>query len=145
MRRSVGLALALLAAAPAPAAARETVPGPITAEVVAVVDGDTVAVRARIWLGQSVETTVRIDGIDAPERRGRCAAERIRAEAARAFVVDRIGAAPVVLRNVRFGKYAGRVLARVEAADGADLATALIAAGHARVYAGGTRGGWCDG
>lgn len=145
MRRSVGFALLVLVLIAEPAAAGETVPGPITADVVAVVDGDTVTVRARIWLGQSIETTVRIDGVDAPERRGRCTAERVRAEAARTFVTERIGDAPVVLRDVRFGKYAGRVLARVEAAGGIDLAMALIGAGLARSYAGGTRDGWCDG
>ena len=54
----------------------EIVPGPVPAEVLAVLDGDTLVVRARIWLGQDVETRIRLDGIDAPELKGKCESER---------------------------------------------------------------------
>ena len=75
----------LLAAAPlAPPALAEMLPGPVPAAVIEVIDGDTVRVRARVWLGQDVETAVRIAGIDTPELRGAdCDAERRLAEAAR--------------------------------------------------------------
>lgn len=121
----------------------EVVPGPVEARVVAVVDGDTLVVSARIWLGQRIETHVRIDGVDAPELRGRCRGERDLARAARTFVATRIGGEPVVLSDVRFGKYAGRVVARVETAAGEDLAEVLIAAGLARRYDGRARRPWC--
>ena len=58
-------------------------PGPIPAEILDVLDGDTIAVRATIWLGQAVETHVRLSGIDAPELRAHCAEEKEKAEAAR--------------------------------------------------------------
>lgn len=127
----------------------ERLSGPVAARVVEVVDGDTLVVRAAIWLGQEVETRVRLAGIDAPEIRGRCARERRLAGAAKTFVARRLAAGgeasgQVQLTDIRYGKYAGRVLARVRAADGAELGAALVAAGLARPYDGGGRRGWCD-
>src|SRR5882757_1213192 len=63
----------------------EGLEGPVKAIVQRVVDGDTIEVRAFIWLGQSVLIRVRIDGVDAPELEARCPAERERALAARDF------------------------------------------------------------
>ena len=120
----------------------ERLDGPVQARVVEVVDGDTLLVRARIWLGQEVETRVRLSGVDAPELRSRCEYERVLAEQARDFILNHIGDGPVVLHDVRYGKYAGRVLARIEDAGGMDLGRSLLAAGLAR--AGGRRGSWCE-
>jgi len=124
--------------------------GPIPAEVIEVIDGDTLLVRAGIWVGQAVETRVRVVGIDAPEATGACARERALARAARAFVRARLaaaGAAPARVRlyDIRHGKYAGRVLARVETAAGEDIGAALLRRGLARAYDGGRRQGWCAG
>ena len=141
LRRVLPLVLVVLAGQ---AAAREIVPGPLAAEVVEIIDGDTIAVRVHVWLGQLVETRVRLIGVDAPELRGRCAAERGRAERAREWLRERVGRGEVVLRDIRFDKYGGRVLAQVETASGEDLARELLAEGLARPYRGGRRGGWCD-
>lgn len=149
---AIGLAcVLLLAAAPEnqAAAAEETLAGPVPAVVEAVVDGDTLRVRARIWLDQEVTTSVRLAGIDAPEVAGACPRERALARRARDFVVRRLGAgrtgAPTVrLREVRYGKYARRVVARVETAGGLDLGAALLAAGLAQPYDGRRRPAWCD-
>lgn len=145
-RRGAGcLALVFVAVlAAAPAAAREVLPGPIPARVLRVIDGDTLAVRARIWLGHEVEVSVRVDGIDAPELQGRCHRERTLARRARALLESHVGGGEVVLRRIRYGKYAGRVLADVEAPTGEDLATLLRAAGLAQAYAGGQRATWCE-
>ena len=137
-------ALAVLVAASGDAGMRDVLAGPVAAEVVEVVDGDTIAVRARIWLGQDLETRVRLAGIDTPELHGKCARERRLAAAARDFVRMRLGAGAVALRDVQLGKYAGRVVARVTTADGEDVAAALIGAGLARAYDGGARSGWCE-
>jgi endonuclease YncB( thermonuclease family) len=133
----------LLAALATPLAARERLPGPIPASVAVVIDGDTLRVKARVWLGQEVDTLVRLHGVDAPELDGRCADERRRAEDARAFVRRRTQDRPVTLVDVRTDKYGGRVLARVMAADGTDLGAALVAAGLAKAYRGGRRVPWC--
>lgn len=124
-------------------------PGPIQATVVAVIDGDTLAVRARIWPSHEVETRVRLKGIDAPEIRGHCEHERALARAARNFLAALVEPArhAFVLRlhDVRWDKYGGRVVARVENAEGIDIGRALIDNGLARPYDGAARQGWCDG
>jgi endonuclease YncB( thermonuclease family) len=140
------LSLALLAAlAAGTAGAREVIPGPLAAEVIAVVDGDTLDVRVHVWLGQQVETRVRILGIDAPELRARCPEERQRAGAARDWLLREVAKRDVVLRDVRYDKYGGRVLAHVETEGGADLGRELLARHLARPYQGGRRDGWCAG
>ncbi len=127
----------------------EVLSGPVPATVIEVVDGDTVKVRARIWLGQDLSTRVRLAGIDAPELSGGCTRERALAVRARMFLVDQLAAGdggPVEVRllDVRYGKYARRVVARMETAAAVDLGAALIAAGLARPYDGGQRPSWCD-
>ena len=92
---TIAAMLALVPAAPTPGVAGEALPGPISAEVVEVIDGDTLAVRARIWLGQELTVRARIAGIDAPELRGRCAAERDLAVRARAFLIAAVDGHPI--------------------------------------------------
>lgn len=118
--------------------------GPVEAAFLGNYDGDTITVRAWIWPRQSIETGVRLAGIDAPELRGRCEAEKQAARDAR----DRLHvllaqARRIELHDIELDKYGGRVLARV-VADGQDMAVALVSEGHARPYAGDTRKGWCD-
>ena len=131
------------------AAFGETLSGPLLARVVEVVDGDTLAVRVRIWLDNDVTTRVRLDGIDAPELRGACPEERELARRAAEFLVAKVmaageGGTEVRLRDVRYGKYARRVVARVETEAGEDLGRALLDAGLARPYGGGRRLSWCE-
>ena len=133
---------ALAALGPVALEAREVLPGPISAQVVSVYDGDTMTVRARIWLGQEVEIKVRLDGIDTPELRGKCEGEKALAKKARDFLVKLAGRT-VMLRDIRYGKYAGRVVAKVFSESGEDLVASLIHAGHGRPYSGGKRQGWC--
>ena len=122
----------------------DTLPGPVPAQVLRVVDGDTLVVRARVWPGHQVETLVRLTGIDAPELKAGCEKERNLAYQARSFLEQHAAGEVVWLSDIRFGKYAGRVLARVTVDSGADLGTRLLAVGLARSYAGGTRLSWCD-
>lgn len=131
------------------AAAEDVLAGPVPALVESVIDGDTLKVRALIWLGQEVTVHVRLASVDAPELRGACDRERALAERARAFLANRLASVgddgpSVRLREVRYGKYAGRVVARVETAAGLDLGAALLAAGLAQPYNGGRRLAWCD-
>ncbi len=141
---AVVLLAAMAAAESGWAGARDVVPGPVPARVVAVIDGDTITVRARIWLGQDVETRVRLAGVDAPELRGACPRERALAVAARDLLVAAVGGAEVTLTEIRYDKFGGRVLAHVESAAGESLSKLLVAAGLGRVYDGGKRDSWCD-
>jgi len=128
-----------------PVLAADVLPGPLAAEVLRVLDGDTIAVRVRIWPGHQVETLVRLKGIDAPELKARCKRERVLAQGARRFLEAHADEGPIWLTDIHLGKYAGRVLARVTMATGADLSAQLMAAGFARAYTGGRRASWCDG
>jgi len=144
---ALAVAILLVCAVPARAAERVSLnrlAGPVPAEVIEVIDGDTLAVRAQIWLGQEVQTLVRLYGVDAPELKGKCQRERAAARRAKQALADRLREGTVMLRDIRFEKYAGRVMSKVEA-DGADVGKALIADGYARPYWGKKRGGWCAG
>jgi len=114
----------------------------VDARVVRVIDGDTFEASAAIWLDQEISVRVRIEGIDAPELRARCDAERRGAEAARDYLARRIEGGQVRLSAVRYDKYGGRVDAMV-ADSGGDIAHAMIHARLARPYDGGHRDGWC--
>jgi endonuclease YncB( thermonuclease family) len=121
----------------------DTLPGPIPAELVRVIDGDTLVVRAHIWLGQTVETHVRLAGIDTPELRGDCPAERDLARRAADRLIALAGTGPLALGEVRLGSFAGRVVARVETGQG-DAGARLIAEELAAAYDGrGARPDWC--
>jgi endonuclease YncB( thermonuclease family) len=125
-----------------PAWAGPPLKGPVAASVERVIDGDTVKMRAQIWIDQELVISVRVAGIDAPELfRPKCAAEKARAREAKLFVEDFLSSGEAILRDVAYGKYAGRVVARIEAA-GADLGEALVAEGLA---VNGARGNWCAG
>ena len=126
----------------------DPLPGPIPAELISVIDGDTVAMRARIWPGQFVETRVRVAGIDTPERRGPdCEAERQLAQMATEFtqtwLTESGSTTGLFLHEVETGSFAGRVIADISRADGRRLASALRQAGLAVEF--GDPSPWCDG
>lgn len=136
------LALLACAALSAHSMAAEPLPGPVPAEAVRVVDGDTVAVRAHIWPGHYVETRVRLAGVDTPEARGPdCEAERALAAQASAFTRAWLEGASISLEEIDLGSFAGRVIARIRRADGADLSEDLLSAGLATPY--GAPAPWC--
>jgi len=115
--------------------ASEAVAGPVSAVVERVIDGDTLDVRARIWLGQTLTVRVRIEGIDAPEARSACADERRLAAAARDFLARRLLNKEIALMHVVYDKFGGRVRADISDSQGS-VAQALLAAGLARPYRG---------
>lgn len=123
----------------------ETLAGPVPAVVERVVDGDTIAVSARVWPGHNVHVLVRVRGIDAPEPRGRCEAETRRAAHAARLVAESVAAGRVTLTGIEGDKYYGRVVADIRLEDGRDLGSVILAAGLARAYEGGARRSWCPG
>lgn len=119
-------------------------PGPVRATIVRVIDGDTVEADAHVWPGHTVRVSVRLRGIDAPELRSRCDAERALAERARAHLATLLHSGSVQVRNVARDKFFGRVVADLETDEGDEIAPLLLAAELARPYAGGSRVSWCD-
>jgi len=132
----------LLVAACVPSRA-EVLAGPVAADVIRVVDGDTLALRARIWIGLDLVVNARIRGIDTPELNGKCDREKAAAVAARAALEAIVGDRGVQLRRIENDKYAGRVVADVVTNDGTELGPAMIESGLARTYDGGSRDPWC--
>ena len=80
------IAYALIVALAPAAAFADPIPGPINAHVVSVYDGDTLTVEAAPWPGLTARTGVRVAGVDTPEIRGKCQAEKDMAIRARDFV-----------------------------------------------------------
>lgn len=139
---AAAIAASIVAAGPASAGER-FLRGPVEARVISVIDGDTIRAAAFVWPGHEVTVSVRIRGIDAPEMKSRCEAERRAAERAKSALEDMVGLAAVRLRDIGGGKYYGRVLADVEAADGTAVGAALFALELVRPYRGGRRDPWC--
>lgn len=122
-------AAVVVSAAGGQAWADNWIPGPIPAVLERVIDGDTIAVRASVWVGVDVDTHVRFADVDAPELfRPRCDAERELGVAARDFI-EALELETVILEDVHYGMYAGRVVARVLTPEGRDLSEALMEAG----------------
>ncbi|MDF1610517.1 thermonuclease family protein [Hoeflea sp. YIM 152468] len=116
-----------------------SIAGPVTAQVVRIIDGDTLEVDAHPWPGHAVRVSIRLRGIDTPERRSRCPEQRAAAKRAHAQLERLVsGFATIELINVSGGKYFGRVLADVKAGN-RDIAAAMLASGLARPYQGGKR------
>jgi endonuclease YncB( thermonuclease family) len=129
---------------PAPSTPRERLTGPVEARVERVIDGDTFAVRARIWIGQEVMVSVRPRGVDAPELfQPKCPEEQSRAAEAQAFLRELIGGQTVRLTDIENDKFAGRIDAVVTLPDARDLAQVLIASGHGLPYDGQAHPSFC--
>ncbi len=144
MSRITFLTLLLLIATSYPSYAAKRLDGPIKGSVIKVLDGDTLEVSIDVWLNQQVETKLRIIGIDTPEIKDKCPSEKKKALEAHSEVVRLINDSEVTIYNIRYGKYAGRVIADVKTADGVDLADYMIEKGLARPYKGKKRKGWCS-
>lgn len=142
--RPLLLATCLAAALGGPARGEDVLKGPLEAEVERVVDGDTLAVRVRIWLSQELRVHVRLAGVDTPESlQPSCAREEALGDSAALFMTARTEGRRVILTDIRPDKWGGRVVARVTTPEGEDLAEALLARGLARPMAGEARAPWC--
>ena len=122
---------------------RETIKGPVLAKVLNIYDGDTIDVLAKVWPGHQINVRVRIRGIDAPEIRSKCSSEHSAALSARDRLREFIAGKPVLLTNIKGGKYFGRVLANVKTHSGQNVKNVLLASGLVRPYRGKKRASWC--
>jgi len=113
-------------------------------EVTSIYDADTFTVNIKNWpslIGERI--SVRVKGVDAPEIRGKCQAEIVRARQAKEFTVEQLRSAKhIELRNLGRDKYF-RILADVFI-DGRSLAQQLVDRDLARVYDGGRKESWCS-
>jgi endonuclease YncB( thermonuclease family) len=107
-------------------------------------DGDTCYVLAPSLPEPLQKMSVRILGIDTPEIRGECDAEKKLAYEGREFANKIFRAAEKIeFANLKWDKYGGRVLVDVYL-DGKLYKDEIINAGLARPYDGGTKESWCE-
>lgn len=138
------------------ARATNVIPGPVQARVLDVIDGDTVLVLAEPWPLTFHRVRIRIADIDAPELRGGCIASKAKAASAQQFLAELLGARreaqgmevievpTITLRNIRPGKYQGRMVAEIWSAAGENVGARLLVEGLAVPYNGeGARKDWC--
>jgi len=143
-RATKAFAFIILATAlSSPSGAAETY-GPYTADVVRIIDGDTVVLNVHAWPGLTQNIHLRLDGVNTPEKRRAPECEKIQGRKATAFTTTFIGSAQAVrISGVHLGKFAGRALGKIEVPGKGDLGAALMQAGLAREYHGGHRDPWC--
>lgn len=116
------------------------------AKLTRVLDGDTVAFQAN-WLPAPLkkELSIRIFGVDTPEKnpRAKCEDENARGQAATAFTKQAVSTATHhQIYLIGWDKYGGRVLGDV-ILDGRSLRMMLIEKGYAREYYGEAKQSWC--
>ena len=108
-------------------------------------DGDTITFNLpglHPIIGEKI--SIRVNGIDTPEIRGKCEKEKYDAKQAKEMVIDILrDAEQITLKNMERGKYF-RIAADV-IVDGENLADMLIEAGMAVQYGGGKKTyRWCE-
>jgi endonuclease YncB( thermonuclease family) len=112
-----------------------------------VIDGDTVEIAVD-FLPDPLppKLSIRVLGIDTPEKapRAECEAEAKKAAEASAFTKSAVAMAQSVeIQIEKWDKYGGRVLGHV-LLDGHSLSEMLIGAGLARPYKGEAKTSWCE-
>lgn len=112
-----------------------------------VIDGDTVEIAVD-FLPDPLppKLSIRVLGIDTPEKapRAQCEAEAKKAAEASAFTKRAVAMAQSVEIQIKsWDKYGGRVLGHV-LLDGHSLSEMLIGAGLARPYKGEAKTSWCE-
>lgn len=116
----------------------------VVQQVISVYDGDSFRVNVagvHPLLGSDIG--IRVYGVDTPEMRGKCEAEKVMAKRAKKFVEQVIGTATMIeLRDVRRDKYF-RINA-VVVVDGKSLGAMLIQRKLAYPYFGDTKKNWCN-
>jgi micrococcal nuclease len=148
MRSAILAAILLVMSQNASAGALSVVQGPYEAQVDSVTDGDTLKVTVYKWARETEEAEIRVRGLDSPEIRGKCQAEKDLAQAAKTYVKSRIESnnnrirLTVVGCGPTEGGGFGRCLAHVYVGSSL-LSDELIGLGLARPNEGEKRGPWC--
>lgn len=123
---------------------RIEIAGPVAAEIIRVIDGDTILVAAKPWPQQTMEVYVRLRGIDAPELKSACSAIRDAGRQARAALAGLTSdQREIQLTHISGDKYFGRVVADISLSDGRNPAQEMLSAGYVSPYDGGRKAKDC--
>lgn len=113
------------------------------AEVLKVLDGDTIEVSLDLGLGIRYRTPLRLFGINAPEVHSHDPAEKAAGAKAQAFLEAQLDGKVVLARTVKPKDKYGRYLATVFTVDrhtlGENINDLMVSNGHAKPYDGGQR------
>lgn len=109
-----------------------------------VIDGDTINTPIVNVNNFPSRTSVRLLGVNTPETRSACPAEKIAAEKAKVYIRNRINKAAVInIVYIKWDKYGGRVDGTIFL-DGKDLSADIISSGNGVAYISGPRVNvWC--
>ena len=111
-----------------------------------IADGDTIKTTLELPC-PLCNVSVRILGIDTPESNhlAKCPAEQAKGIAAKKFLNDFISTAEtMIVRNIKWDKYGGRIDGIVEI-KGVNVGAMMISNGYARAYTGlGPKSDWCN-
>lgn len=108
------------------------------ADVLRVVDGDTVDVRVDLGFNVHFKVRVRLHGLNAPESRTRNKEEKIRGLAAKERLEELCKDGRIIVKSHGVGKF-GRCLGELKTLSGRNINKTLISEGHAVEYHGGKR------
>jgi endonuclease YncB( thermonuclease family) len=108
------------------------------AKVIKVYDGDTITIGFYMEGYEApLRSSVRLNGIDTPEMRGKTPEEKQSAKLAQQFLSSQVLGKIISLSNIAKEKY-GRILADVTC-DGVHINQLMIDTNHAVAYSGGTK------
>ena len=145
MKKILVLLIAMLAVMPAQA--KEVKMEVYDFEITRVIDGDTVAFKADFLPAPlKQELSIRVFGVDTPEKswRAECESEAAWGERASQFTKDQLnGATKLQVAIYKWDKFGGRVLGDI-IIDGESLRYMLIENGFAREYYGTKKESWCE-
>ncbi len=117
--------------------------GTYRAEIIRVIDGDTI--EARIFIFPQLEAVykVRLADIDTPELNGKCLAEKQRAKQAKLYLQELLPPKSEITLHVKhkFDSF-GRVLAYIYHDTHGNISELLLKNNHAVLY--GDKRGWCE-
>jgi len=114
-------------------------------KVIDIVDGDTIIIdtRQESKLINKLGLRVRLYGIDTPEKKGKCQKEKDLALQAKKFTKNLIDQKQVILKDVKWDKFGGRINAKIFLND-LNIGQELIKNGLAIEYFGKRKNkNWC--
>lgn len=93
-----------------------------------VIDGDTFVINTQHEspMIQELGLHIRVKGLDTPEIKGKCEKEKELAKTAKEFVADLLEENYVILSDIEWDKFKGRIVADVFMADHQNLTNILI-------------------
>lgn len=113
----------------------------VIAQVLEVVDGDTVDLSLDLGFSITYKVRVRILGIDTPEKTGD---QKVYGLAVKEWVKQWFAAqkGPLYLVSKQWDKYGGRVLGDIQLQDGSSYSAMLVTKGMGRAYNGEAKPAW---